>query len=567
MAVTNLGRVVGKSAYEVAVDNGYVGTETEWLASLKGAQGVQGPRGLQGEVGPAGSNGTNGQDGADGTTFTPSVSAAGIISWTNDGGKENPQSVNIKGPVGPAGTYTAGANIQINNDVISATDTTYTAGTGINITGNVISATGGGGGSNPIGINEPFMDLFSSGNVSNYSLGTAPKNITTINDLAEKLNESKIAIIDGYTLYDGITPATLNTAMNKTYRFMAFSVNLDSTNNPISSRSYTADSTSELGELRKNKLFMVADNSQIYVFDSLANARSVFGYNLVYLIKDKARTNLTGGSLYNVIGQIDTALTNKQDTLTAGTGIDITNNVISAVGGESPIHRITLSTFDAAAFTAAQTAANAGKLVLLDDDTRNFHNLSLLGIYTDHSREEDEGGNPVPFMAFNKVDAYTYEDNGTVNVYDGMNIQLYASGNVYTSFPYIEYKPQGSSVPVLSTAVLKDNNNNNVFSLTNMENDGFVDGDGNFHYVLFSEESPLTYNSFVTDAVYNWEVQADAFSGGSAGPLTAMSGSDWTYVLEGGPDKFWIKDLGNNQYAIDYARNPNWTPPTESSGN
>lgn len=171
-------------------------------------------------------------------------------------------------------------------------------------------------------------------------------------------------------------------------------------------------------------------------------------------------------------------------------------------------------------------------------------------------------------MAFNKVDAYTYEDNGTVNVYDGMNIQLYASGNVYTSFPYIEYKQQGSSVPVLSTAVLNDNNSNNIFSLSNMENDGFVDGDGNFHYVLFSEESPLTYNSFVTDAVYNWEVQAvDAFGGGSAGPLVAMSGSNWTYVLEGGPDKFWIKDLGNNQYAIDYARNPNWTPPVSNVPN
>lgn len=231
---------------------------------------------------------------------------------------------------------------------------------------------------------------------------------------------------------------------------------------------------------------------------------------------------------------------------------------------ESPIHRITLSTFDAAAFTAAQTAANAGKLVLLDDDTRNYHNLSLLGIYTDHSKEEDEGGNPVPFMAFNKVDAYTYEDNGTVNVYDGMNIQLYASGNVYTSFPYLEYKQQGSSVPVLTTAILNDNNSNNIFSLTNMENDGFVDGDGNFHYVLFSEESPLTYNSFVTDAVYNWEVQAvDAFGGSGGGILVAMSGSSWTYVLEGGPDKFWIKDLGNNQYAIDYARNPSWVPPTE----
>ena len=32
----------GKSAYEIAVDNGFVGTETEWLESLKGEQGEPG---------------------------------------------------------------------------------------------------------------------------------------------------------------------------------------------------------------------------------------------------------------------------------------------------------------------------------------------------------------------------------------------------------------------------------------------------------------------------------------------------------------------------------------------
>lgn len=35
--------------------------------------------------------------GNDGTTFTPSVSSDGVLSWTNDGGLENPASVNIKG--------------------------------------------------------------------------------------------------------------------------------------------------------------------------------------------------------------------------------------------------------------------------------------------------------------------------------------------------------------------------------------------------------------------------------------------------------------------------------------
>ena len=35
--------------------------------------------------------------------YTPSVSADGVISWTNDNGKENPEPVNIKGPKGDKG--------------------------------------------------------------------------------------------------------------------------------------------------------------------------------------------------------------------------------------------------------------------------------------------------------------------------------------------------------------------------------------------------------------------------------------------------------------------------------
>ena len=41
--------------------------------------------------------------GESGATFTPSVSVDGIISWTNNKGLENPESVNIKGPQGIQG--------------------------------------------------------------------------------------------------------------------------------------------------------------------------------------------------------------------------------------------------------------------------------------------------------------------------------------------------------------------------------------------------------------------------------------------------------------------------------
>lgn len=97
----------GKSAYEIAVDNGFVGTETEWLESLKGADGADG-------VTPHIDSNTKNwhigavdtgilAEGIEGTTFTPSVSATGDLSWSNDDGKENPATVNIKGAKGDRG--------------------------------------------------------------------------------------------------------------------------------------------------------------------------------------------------------------------------------------------------------------------------------------------------------------------------------------------------------------------------------------------------------------------------------------------------------------------------------
>ena len=62
--------VDGKSAYQIAVDNGYPGTEQAWLASLKGDKGDTGEPGAageKGEPGEKGDTGTAGKDGRDGT--------------------------------------------------------------------------------------------------------------------------------------------------------------------------------------------------------------------------------------------------------------------------------------------------------------------------------------------------------------------------------------------------------------------------------------------------------------------------------------------------------------------
>ena len=50
-----------------------------------------------------GQTGATGAKGANGATFTPSVSSAGVLSWSNNGGLNNPTSINIKGPQGERG--------------------------------------------------------------------------------------------------------------------------------------------------------------------------------------------------------------------------------------------------------------------------------------------------------------------------------------------------------------------------------------------------------------------------------------------------------------------------------
>lgn len=106
----------GASAYEIAVENGYTGTEAEWLSSLKGEkgdageqgiqgiqgekgdtgeqglQGIQGEKGEKGDTGAAGKDGMNGTDGRDGANgFSPTATvtetdAGAVISITDKNG-------------------------------------------------------------------------------------------------------------------------------------------------------------------------------------------------------------------------------------------------------------------------------------------------------------------------------------------------------------------------------------------------------------------------------------------------------------------------------------------------
>ena len=73
----------------------------EILTLSKMSGSVSTPKSLSGNVGAKTIN--VGGKGDDGATFIPSVSADGIISWTNDKDLPNPEPVNIKGAKGDKG--------------------------------------------------------------------------------------------------------------------------------------------------------------------------------------------------------------------------------------------------------------------------------------------------------------------------------------------------------------------------------------------------------------------------------------------------------------------------------
>ena len=66
----------GKSAFEIAVEHGFVGTEMEWLESLRGTDGKDGLPGKDGADGLPGRDGTNGKNGVDGKNGTDGISGS-----------------------------------------------------------------------------------------------------------------------------------------------------------------------------------------------------------------------------------------------------------------------------------------------------------------------------------------------------------------------------------------------------------------------------------------------------------------------------------------------------------
>lgn len=115
--------IQGLSAYQVAVQHGFEGTEAEWLISLKGEKGETGPKGdkgdtgekgATGERGPQGLQGERGLQGVQGEQGEPGIQGPiGPKGEKGDQGEQGPQGPKGEtGPQGPKGDTGSGLNIK-----------------------------------------------------------------------------------------------------------------------------------------------------------------------------------------------------------------------------------------------------------------------------------------------------------------------------------------------------------------------------------------------------------------------------------------------------------------------
>jgi uncharacterized protein (TIGR02145 family) len=178
----------GRSAYEIAVLNGFVGTETQWLLSLVGAtgpQGIPGTNGANGATGPQGPIGLTGPQGPQGIQGPAGVDGAtgpqGPIGLTGPAGPQGIQGIagtngidGATGPIGPQGIQgIQGAQGLLNNGT-NAGNTPYWDGTQWVVNGDNFYNNGGS-----LGIGTIAPDASSKLEVNSTTQGFLPPRMTT----------------------------------------------------------------------------------------------------------------------------------------------------------------------------------------------------------------------------------------------------------------------------------------------------------------------------------------------------------------------------------------------------
>lgn len=168
----------GLSAYQIAVENGYVGTEQQWLLSLVGANGTNGTNGTNGAKGDTGNQGIQGEQGIQGIQGIQGVKGdTGNTGAKGDKGDTGDSGIITFSTTGNSGasTYDSGTkalNIPIYTDQYTGTVTSVSALT-LGTTGTDVSSTVATGTTTPvITLNIPTASASNRGALSSTDWST-----------------------------------------------------------------------------------------------------------------------------------------------------------------------------------------------------------------------------------------------------------------------------------------------------------------------------------------------------------------------------------------------------------
>ena len=180
----------GKSAYQIALDEGFEGTEAEWLASLKGKDGKDGINGTDGKPGKDGTNGVDGKTPVKGVDYFTQAeiqqiedNAAAKVDLSN---YAKTADLSIVATSGSYEDLTNKPTIPAAYELPTASATTLggvKVGSGLSITNGVLSATGGGV--------ADAVDWSKVQNKPNFA------NVATSGDYNDLINQPTIPSVEG----------------------------------------------------------------------------------------------------------------------------------------------------------------------------------------------------------------------------------------------------------------------------------------------------------------------------------------------------------------------------------
>lgn len=353
--------------------------QQEAYESGSGAHAVKSVNGYTGVVVLTTSDLENTSDYQTGEEVESSISAAVAIETTN---RENADSALETAIGGKQNTLTAGANITISGDTISATDTTYTAGNNIQINDGVISATdttytAGANVQINNGVISATDTTYTAGNGLNLSSGAFSVDTSVVATKASLDNEIE---------------ARQNTDNGLQGQIDALAAASDVTDVVGTKADLNAYDTTTLNN--NDIIKVLQDESQneettYYRWSTTTHTFTLIGEEGPYYTKsavnallDNKQNTLTAGSNISISGDTISAT---DTTYTAGTNVQINNGVISAT--DTTYTAGTGLTLTGTEFTAdttvlaTQTALTGvsnrlGGLTLLTISQNDYNNLS-----------------------------------------------------------------------------------------------------------------------------------------------------------------------------------------------